>query len=715
MYRTTREFIDALEHAGELCRIGVPVSALLEIAEITDRVSKGKAPFPGSDSTQRNDPRFFDRGGPALLFENVEGSDIPVLINAFGSYRRMEMALGCADRARGVNANFVESGFDAIAERIAGLIKPEPPRSRRQALAKLRQLMPLAKIAPRRTRRSGACQEVVYKGEKVDLRRLPLLRCWPRDGDLAAVGYPADVNAGIEGTLPHDKDLRGRYVTFAGVHTIHPDDEHAARPRSHNIGMYRVQLLGPRRMAMHWHVHHDGAAHWRAWKKRGKPMPVAIVFGGESVLPYAATCPLPEGISELLMAGFLNHGGIPLCRALTVPLWVPANAEIVVEGFVSHEAGAIGWDPRDLKAGPLGPGAAFEGPFGDHTGFYSMPDRYPLLDITAMTHRRAPVFPATIVGMPPQEDYYMGKATERIMLPLLRTMIPDVEDYDLPLFGAFHNAAFIQIRKQYPLHARRVMHAVWGAGQMSWTKNVFVVDEDVDVHNTHAVLRAAAAHCRPDRDIERVHGPLDILDHAAPRLGAGMKLGFDCTRKVEGEDVGGATVEDRAQPTPAVNEGTVKSYLDEIRAIGSVTDAALPESLGHGWLLVRIEKTGECQGKAVIEAISRVRCEGMGGGGGASGGGGGGAPPFVIVVGQDADVTNIDDALFHWCANCDAERDGVLFRTDGGVGHLAFDATPKLPGDGTEAQPVRAWPPIIRMSEPTKRKVADRWAEYGIV
>ena len=705
MFRTTREFIDALEHAGELRRVSAPVSAVLEIAAITDRVSKGTAPFPGSDSTERNDPRFADRGGPALLFERVEGSDIPVLINAFGSYRRMEMALGCADRVRGVNGSFLEGGFDAIGARIAGLVKPEPPRSLRDGLAKLRQLMPLARIAPRRVRRGGACQEVVFKGKNVDLRRLPLLRCWPLDGDLGSVGYPADVNAGIEGLSGDDDRFRGRYVTFAGVHTIHPDDESKDKPTSHNIGMYRVQMLGPRRMAMHWHMHHDGASHWRAWKKRGKPMPVAIVFGGESVLPYAATCPLPPGISELLMAGFLNHGGIPLCRALSVPLWVPARAEIVIEGHVSCEAGGIGWDPRDPDAGPLGPGAAFEGPFGDHTGFYSMPDRYPVLDVTAITHRRAPIFPATIVGMPPQEDYYMGKATERIMLPLLRTMIPDIEDYDLPMFGAFHNAAFIRIRKQYPLHARRVMSAVWGAGQMSWTKNVFVVDEDVDVHDTHAVLRAAALHCRPDRDIERVHGPLDILDHAAPRLGAGMKLGFDCTRKIAGEEVGGIAIDDGARALAPASEGTVRAYLDEVRAIEPVKDAALPDVLGHGWLLVSIEKTGPCQGKAVIEAVSHLRCAGLLGG----------APAFVVVVGQNADVTNIDDVLFHWCANCDAERDGVLLRADEGVGRLAFDATPKAPGDGTEAQPVRAWPPIIRMSDEIKQRVADRWGEYGIV
>src|SRR4051812_16680089 len=253
-------------------------------------------------------------------------------------------------------------------------------------------------------------------------------------------------------------------------------------------------------------------------------MPVAIVLGGESVLPYAATAPMPPGISELLLAGFLNRGAIPLVDCKTVPLSVPANAEIVIEGWVSNEAGGIGWEPGESEqrtansqkkgASPahgLGPGAAFEGPFGDHTGFYSLPDRYPLLEVTAITHRRDPIYPTTIVGLPPQEDYYMGKATERLFLPLLKTIIPDIEDYDLPMFGAFHNCAMVKIKKQYPLQARRVMHSIWGAGQMAWTKSIVVVDDDVDIHNTLEVLRAAGEHCHPTRDTELIRGPVDIL------------------------------------------------------------------------------------------------------------------------------------------------------------------------------------------------------------
>jgi len=556
MYDTTQDFITALSRAGELRRITAPVSPVLEIAEITDRVSKSLAPHPPSDSARATDPCYHGGGGSALLFENVSGSDIPVLINTYGSYRRVEMALGCQEPGPGSEAGHTPGGFAALADKIGRLVKPEPPPTLMAKLQKIPELMELASLPPKKVR-SGICQQHEIKGDKIDLRRLPLLRCWPLDGDLAAVGYPAGINAGIPGlgSGPEwDREFRGRYITLGGIHTIHASDAGSPTPQSRNIGMYRVQLLGQRHMAMHWHVHHDGARHWRSWKDKGQPMPVAIVLGGESVLPYAATAPMPPGISELLLAGFLNRGAIGLVDCRTVPLAVPANAEIVIEGYVSHEGGSIGFDPRqelrECREVPsplsrlLGPGAVFEGPFGDHTGFYSLPDRYPILEVTAITHRSNPVYPTTIVGLPPQEDYYLGKATERLFLPLLRTIIPDIIDYDLPMFGVFHSCAFVKIRKEYPLQARRVMHAIWGAGQMAWTKMIVVVDEDVDVHNQDEVLFHLAANMDPGRDIEIVNGPLDILDHAAPRLGAGHKIGLDATRKIRGEEVGGNPVRD---------------------------------------------------------------------------------------------------------------------------------------------------------------------------
>ncbi|MCX5690218.1 MAG: UbiD family decarboxylase [Planctomycetota bacterium] len=543
MYENTQDFIAALSRAGELKRISAPVSPVLEITQIADRVSKSHAPNAPSPSARATDPRFSYLGGKALLFENVQGSDIPLLINAWGSYRRVEMALGCNVAGPGAEAGHTPGGFEALGERLGRLVKPEPPPTLLAKLQKIPELMELVSLPPKKVR-SGICQEVVIPQDQVDLTRLPILRCWPHDGDFASLGYPAATNDGIPGlgSGPEwNANFRGRYITLGTIHTIHADDLGNPTPPSRNVGMYRVQLFGKRHMSMHWHMHHDGARHWRSWKAKGERMPVAIALGGESVMPYAATAPMPPGISEMLLAGFLNRGGIPLVDCKTVPLSVPANSEIVIEGYVRNDAGLVGFDPR-VAGSVLGPGGVFEGPFGDHTGFYSLPDRYPLLEVTAITHRRNPVYPTTIVGLPPQEDYYLGKATERLFLPLLRTIVHDIIDYDLPMFGAFHNCVFVKIKKEYPLQARRVMHSIWGAGQMAWTKMIVVVDHDVDVHDQDAVLFHLCANCDPGRDVEVVNGPLDILDHAAPRLGAGHKMGFDATRKIPGEEVGGNPV-----------------------------------------------------------------------------------------------------------------------------------------------------------------------------
>ncbi|MEM9066369.1 MAG: UbiD family decarboxylase [Planctomycetota bacterium] len=693
MYKDLRQFVDALEAAGELVRVRAPVSPLCEITEIVDRVSKRSAPNGPSARTRSSDPANAERGGPALLFENVEGSDIPLLINAYGSYRRMEIALGATEASSRWPGG---PGLDGVAELIGELTKPQPPRGLSEAFGKAMQFAPLLKIGPKRGGKA-VCQEIVETGDAIDLTHLPILRCWPLDGDFKGVGYPAGLNDGVAG-LGHpaiksedwESAHRGRYITLAGIHTIHADDADDPKPASHNIGMYRVQLLGKDRLAMHWHVHHDGARHWRSWKRRGEDMPVAIALGGEAILPYAATAPLPPGISELLMAGFLNGAGIRLTRAKTVPLWVPANAEIVIEGFVSHEAGEIGWDPRESNE-PLGSGAVFEGPFGDHTGFYSMPDRYPLLRVTAVTRRRNAIYPTTVVGLPPQEDYYLGKATERLFLPLLKVLIPDVEDYDLPMFGAFHNCAFIKIKKSYPMQARRVMHAIWGAGQMAWTKTIFVVDEDVNIHDHEAVLRAAAMNCRPDRDIERANGPLDILDHAAPALGAGMKLGFDCTRRWPGEEAGSS-----APIEPRVFE-PFGEFLEQARGLSGVIGAAAPDSLG-GWAFIALNKTEPGQGREVAEQLASLN--GMA------------RPPYVVVTGAVSGPEDWNTGLFHWLANTDASRDAVAIAGDRPM--LVFDATPKSAGDEANGRAVRAWPPIIAMDDATRALVDRRWPEYGI-
>ncbi|MFQ5806719.1 MAG: menaquinone biosynthesis decarboxylase [Phycisphaerae bacterium] len=447
-----QSFVAELEQRGWLKRVSVEVDPVLEITEITDRVTKA--------------------GGPALLFENVKGHDWPVLINAFGSKERMCLALGCDD-------------FDETARRVQALIKPELPTTLMQKIMKLPELAQLGSLPPKIVKR-GVCQDVVHTDD-ADVTKLPAIKCWPQDG--------------------------GRYITLGGVYTKDPETG------ERNIGLYRVQIFEPKLTAMHWHMHHDGARHFRKYKARGEKMPLAIALGGPVVMPYVATCPLPPDVSEALFAGFLNGGPIELVPCATQPqIEVPATAEIVIEGYI---------DPNEEMI--------WEGPFGDHTGFYSLADWYPRFHITAITHRKNPIYPTTIVGKPPQEDFWLGKATERIFLPLLQVLVPDIIDYNLPMFGCFHNCAFVKVRKEYPYQARRVMSAIWGAGQMTFTKIIVVVDEHVDVHDEQDVLFHLCANVDPKRDIMFIDGPLDILDHAAPVCGAGSKMGIDATRKLAGE------------------------------------------------------------------------------------------------------------------------------------------------------------------------------------
>ncbi|RMF82595.1 MAG: UbiD family decarboxylase [Planctomycetota bacterium] len=499
-------FVNELERRRLLRRIPVEVDPELEITEIADRVTKA--------------------GGPALLFERVKGHDMPVLINTFGTRERMCLALG------------VES-FEEMAARAQALIKPEIPTTLMEKIKKLPELAKLGSLPPRIVKR-GVCQEVV-RIDDADVTRLPALKCWPLDGDLSR-NTPSELQSRTELHEP----TRGRYITFAGVYTKDPDSG------ERNIGMYRVQVFGPKLCAMHWHMHHDGARHWRKYQRRGECMPLAAVLGGPAVMPYAATCPLPPDLDEAMFAGFLNQGAIDLVPCVTQPrIEVPATAEIVVEGYL---------DPEDP---PI-----VEGPFGDHTGFYSTADLYPRFHVTAVTHRYKPVFPATVVGKPPQEDYWLGKATERIFLPMLQMIIPDIIDYNLPMFGCFHNCAFVKIRKEYPYQARRVMHAIWGAGQMAFTKMIVVVDEHVDVQDEQAVLFHMCANVDPRRDIVITEGPLDILDHAAAETGVGGKIGIDATRKIPGE-------------------GTIRDWPDEIEMTAEVR-----ERVTRRWAEYGLEKSG---------------------------------------------------------------------------------------------------------------------------
>jgi 4-hydroxy-3-polyprenylbenzoate decarboxylase len=450
-YKDLREFIDRLEQEGELKRIDVEVDPELEIAEITDRVSKDY--------------------GPALLFKNVKGSDMPVLINAFGSEKRMNMSLG-------VNK------LDDIAQDIIDIIEiaDSVPKSMLDKVKILPRLAEISSFMPRIVK-SGICQEVVDKNPSLD--KLPVLKCWPGDA--------------------------GRFITLPQVYSKDPENG------KRNVGMYRLQVFDGQTTGMHWHMHHDGASNYRKNCDRGQPTEVAVALGGDPAITYAATAPLPKDIDELIFAGFLRKQPVDLVRCKTIDLEVPADAEIIIEGYV---------DPVERR---------LEGPFGDHTGYYSLADEYPVFHVKCITHRKNPIYPTTIVGKPPQEDCYLALATERIFLPLLKFQLPEVVDMHLPMEGVFHNCVLVSIRKSFPGHARKVMSSLWGMGQMMFAKFIVVVDEDVNVQNLSEVMWKVFNNVDPRRDTMIIEGPLDVLDHSAPLPYYGSKMGFDATKKWRAE------------------------------------------------------------------------------------------------------------------------------------------------------------------------------------
>ncbi len=417
-------------------------------------------------------------GGPALLFEHpvlLDGSrsDFPVGINLFGSMRRMCMALGVDD-------------LDAIGNRISQLLQIKVPDGLIAKLSLLPRLMEVAKFPPRKARGTPACQEIVWRDEQVDLGRLPLMKCWPEDG--------------------------GPYITFPMV--ITRDPVRGIR----NVGLYRIMQTGRNTVAMHWQRHKVGAAHWREMAERGERMPVVIAIGADPASMYSASAPLPPTVDEFLFAGFLRRKPVRLAKATTCDLDVPADADFVLEGYI---------DPAEALVS--------EGPFGDHTGFYSLADLYPQVHITAVTMRKNPVFAATIVGRPPMEDFYLGHATERIFLPLLRLTIPEIVNYHMPAEGIFHNLVFVSIDKHYPGQAYKVMNALWGQGLMSLAKVIVVVDKWVDVRNVQEAWWVALNNIDPERDVRFTMGPVDVLDHASRAFTYGSKMGIDATRKLPEE------------------------------------------------------------------------------------------------------------------------------------------------------------------------------------
>jgi 4-hydroxy-3-polyprenylbenzoate decarboxylase len=485
-YQSYGEFLAALEKAGELTRVARPLASELEITELADREMKSP------------------RGGKALLIEKptVHGviSPFPVAINTLGSWSRMAASMGV-------------SSVEEVARELGSLIKAKPPTSFKGALKLLATALDLRHTKPALVK-TGRCQEVVRTFEAppsrrepwpsapeisrmadstvVDSRRLPtlldlpVLQCWPKDG--------------------------GRFITLPCVVTRDPDTG------ERNVGMYRMQIYDDRTTGMHWQLQKVGARHGRRYYERGERMPVAVFLGGDPVYPFCATAPLPDGVDEFLLAGYLRKKSVELVRCQTVDLEVPAHADFVLEGYV---------DPAE----PL----REEGPFGDHTGYYTLPEPYPVFHLTAITHRRDAVYPATIVGQPPMEDFYIGCASVKLFLPVIQMSFPEIIDVALPAEGVFHNLVFVSIKKTYPMQAYKVMHGLWGMGQMMFTKYLVVVDEDVDVHNTSQVLFHLCANTDPQRDSIFTKGPADVLDHATSAPAAGSKLGLDATRKLPGE------------------------------------------------------------------------------------------------------------------------------------------------------------------------------------
>jgi 4-hydroxy-3-polyprenylbenzoate decarboxylase len=454
------EFISAIEAMGELVRVREPVRVELELCEIADRVMKQ----PG--------------GGKALLFEHpvlADGSrsPYPVAINLFGSMKRMALSLGVED-------------LDEHGARITRLLDLKVPEGLLGKFALLPRLMEIAKFPPRLKSGTPACQEVVWRGDEIDLNKLPIITCWPQDG--------------------------GPYITLPMVISRNP------QTKVRNVGMYRVQQLSKNTLAMHWQRHKVGAAHWREMAERGERMPVCIAIGADPASIYSASAPLPPTVDEFIFAGFLRGAPVHLARAVTCELEVPADAEFVIEGYI---------DPAE----PL----VTEGPFGDHTGFYSEADLYPLVHVTAVTMRKHAVYATTIVGRPPMEDFYLGHATERIFLPLLKLTIPEIVDYHMPAEGIFHNLVFVSIKKEYPGQAFKVMNALWGQGLMSLAKVLVVVDAWVNVRDPQEAWWVALNNIDPERDVRFTMGPMDVLDHSSRAFTYGSKMGLDATKKLPEE------------------------------------------------------------------------------------------------------------------------------------------------------------------------------------
>tara|TARA_Y100001934_G_scaffold84936_1_gene105542 strand:+ start:2345 stop:4177 length:1833 start_codon:yes stop_codon:yes gene_type:complete len=600
-YSSLKDFINELEVENELIRIQEKVSPILEITEITDRISKQ----PG--------------GGKALLFENVEGSSIPVLINAFGSKKRMNMALGVHD-------------VEEIAKRIEQYLKIPPPVTMLDKAKLLPMLLEAAKFPPKLVGNSKApCQEVVHLNENVNLDQIPIIQCWPSDA--------------------------GRFITFPIVINRSVDR------KVKNVGLYRMQIFDSKTTGMHWHIHKDGAHFFHEYRKQGKVMEVAVAIGADPASCYAASAPLPYGIDEFLLAGFIRKKSVPLVKCKTVDLEVPSSSEFVLEGYI---------DPSEMR---------LEGPFGDHTGYYSQDGDYPVFHVTAITHRKNPIYLTTIVGKPPQEDYYLGRATERIFLPLMRTQLPEIVDMDMPVEGVFHNCVIVSIHKNYPMQARRLMSALWGLGQMSFVKTIITVDAAVDVHNYKKVVSLILDKVDFDRDLFFSEGVLDVLNHASDNMLYGSKLGIDLTSKFQGEPGFGENISlEKSTSSPPSTEELRNHFpdLNNTRHLDLNTQRSV--------MYIALNKTKPNQATEFINSFFKESKFS--------------AVNIVIVL--ESNVNLEDDSVVMWKLfnNIDPKRD-LHFHGS----RLGIDVTQKLKEEGYQQR----WPDEIEMSDEIKNRVDSRW------
>jgi 4-hydroxy-3-polyprenylbenzoate decarboxylase len=613
-YKNQQQFIDALEEAGELIRIKEYVNPKFEIAEITDRVSKS------------------GNGGKALLFENT-GYDFPVLMNAYGSEKRMCMALGV-------------NHLDDVAKEIENLfhLLSSPKESILDKLKLLPKLGQFASWMPKVKKGRGECQQVVF--ENPDITKLPVITCWPQDG--------------------------GPFVTLPVIHTKDPSTN------SRNVGMYRMQVFGPTLTGMHWHKHKVSAKHFNEYKKLNKRMPVAVALGGDPVYAYSATAPLPENVDEYMLAGFLRKKKVELVKCITQPdIEVPVDADFIIEGFV---------DPSDELI--------WEGPFGDHTGYYSLPDWYPRFHITAITHKKNAVFPATIVGIPPQEDAWLGKATERIFLaPIKMTMVPEIMDMDMPIEGVFHNLVITKIKKEYAGQGQKVMNAMWGAGQMMFNKILVMADEGVEIQDYEALAKYMYKNLNPATDIYFSTGPMDVLDHSCSKLGFGGKMCIDGTYKLDEEtDELYHQVVVAKQDIEFING--LKNKFQEIHIINS---SLLKKEIPC--LIISIQKNRPGHISELHSQIcANPEMAGI---------------KMILYVEHTVDANDLPTALWRFCNNLDPKRDFHLYKTAGNTytSCMGLDGTMKTKElDGF----MRDWPNIIVANDETIKQVDEKWNRLGI-